>query len=302
MHTELCRSLIRKFMDTILTHKLQSIEIAVDLLDTVFQNDLLNDKDFSDYIGKSISRLYSQHPIKMDKYMKEYKKLFEQNGRKMEYSDDLKLTISHKMRTLHFFKKYLYKYNEDNDYIPSHFQQDILFVLNFVTQINDVLKLSDNELKEITDMIELFTMKDSIQRQKEMFKNRDQIVNCIEKYLYHIVKIPTKESELKKCREDLHVTIQDKWNKSDEELIKLIGFTTFEKQVQDMFNNENFTHDCLNSGAVMICRDFPCLEIGVSGTEKDFLDKLKVKYPDIDEFLPYMKIKPGCIITGFGLD
>lgn len=289
MHTELCRQLIRKFLDTILTNKLQSIETAIELFDMVFENKLLDDKDFNDYIGTALVDLYSRYPIEMDKYVNRYGDFQKKINR------DFKSSISHTLRSLYFFYKYLQK--ESHDYIPSHFQQSLLFVLNFTTQINDIICLSNDELNEINHIISLLTEKDSIQRQNNIYENKHLIINCIEKYLYHIAKIPSQASYIKECVDQYHLQIHDKWDHPDAKLIELIGFPQIEKDAMELFKSDDFLTNCMDVGANMIYGDIP-LKIRILNTQDEFINQLKVKYPDIERFLPYMKIKKEAPLEG----
>ncbi|ARF12080.1 hypothetical protein Klosneuvirus_3_215 [Klosneuvirus KNV1] len=291
MHTELCRNLIRKFLDMILTNKIQteSIEAAKYVCDMVFENKLLDDKEFNDYFGTALVDLYSRYPMEMDKYVKRYGNFTKKLDREFKFS------IRDTMRTVHFFYKYLNK--DSSEYIPSHFQHSLLFLLNFMTQINDVLELSNNELNEITQLIEIFTMKDANQRQVKIYENKNLIINCIEKYLFHIVKIPASESYMKEYENTYNILIPDKWNRPDDKLIALIGFPQIEKDAMELFNDDNFLTDCMDAGANMIHGGFP-KNIEILNTQDEFINKIKVKYPNIDNFLPYMKIEKGYPITG----
>lgn len=293
----LCKTLICKFFDTIITNRalFNRNEIATYLLDTVFQNDLLNDDNFNDYIGKIIVQLHSDEPFIFFKYMKKYNNMFEKDGKKLQYADEFKLDIGLKLRSLHYFSKYLTTGNEK--YFPSHFRRDILFVAKFILQINDVLNFSDDELKELNDLVIIFETK-TYDYNGIILNNKELIINCIEKYLYHIVKIPLRNTELKKAQEEYQIIIKDKWNKSDDALKQLLGFTPFEYKIRELFSDDSFIEYCLNSGAVIISGGYPCCDIGISCSIDEFVAKLKDKYNDIDKFLPYMKITPGVTITG----
>lgn len=291
MHTELCKDLIRKFLDMILTNKIQieSIETAIYICDIVFENRLLDDKEFNDYFGTVLVDLYSRYPMEMDKYVKRYGDFTKKLDR------EFKISLTSKMRSVHFFYKYLNK--ESHEYIPSHFQKSLLFLLNFMTQIKDVLELSNDELNEINRLIVIFTMKDTNLRQLKIYENKNLIIDCIEKYLFHIVKIPANESFMEDYTNTYNITIPDKWNRPDDKLIALIGFPQIEKEAMELFENDDFLTNCMNSGANMIHGGIP-KKINILNSQEEFINKLKVKYPDIERFLPYMKIKKGSPITG----
>jgi len=271
---ELCQTVIRKFLDAILANKLHADgnETAIELLDMIFHNNLLNNKEFIDYVGKAICRLYIRDSTVFVKYLKEYKQFLVEQGGTLILSDNFKIYMSQQMR--------------DN----------ILFVLNFITVNLDIIKLSDHELQQINNIIRILTIKDSNDRLKKIYENKVLIIDCIEKYLYHIVKIPAEYSEIKQCQSEYHIKIPDMWAESDIELNKLIGFSPDVAYAIELFDDDNFSTCCMDCGAIMVEGGFPC-EIGVSGTVNEFLDKLKLKVLDLEKVLPYMKITPNVVIT-----
>jgi len=273
----------------ILTNKIQteSIETAKYVCDMVFENKLLDDKEFNDYFGTALVDLYSRYPMEMDKYVKRYGDFTKKLDR------DFKSSISHTLRSLYVFTKYLNK--EPQKYIPSHFQKSLLLVLNFTTHIKDIIGLSIDELNEINKLIGILTMKDSIQ--EKLYENKVLIIDYIEKYLYHIAIIPSQDSYIKECESNFGVIIQDKWDRPDDKLIALIGFPQIEKDAMELFEDDDFITDCMDSGANMINSGIP-KKIYILNSQEEFINKLKVKYPDIERFLPYMKIKKGGPITG----
>jgi len=293
---ELCQTVIRKFLDAILANKLHADgnETAIELLDMIFHNNLLNNKEFIDYVGKAICRLYIRDSTVFVKYLKEYKQFLVEQGGTLILSDNFKIYMSQQMRGLHYIYLELTTYKLLR--IPSHFQDNILFVLNFITVNLDIIKLSDHELQQINNIIRILTIKDSNDRLKKIYENKVLIIDCIEKYLYHIVKIPAEYSEIKQCQSEYHIKIPDMWAESDIELNKLIGFSPDVAYAIELFDDDNFSTCCMDCGAIMVEGGFPC-EIGVSGTVNEFLDKLKLKVLDLEKVLPYMKITPNVVIT-----
>jgi len=298
---ELCQTVVKKYLDTIVPNHVErdNNKATVELLDIIFKNNLLNNKTFTNYVGECIYRLYMRDSIVFAKYLKEYK-VFIESQEAIILSHDFKRSIGSHMQGLHYFYKILHK-NIGDEYIPSHFSRDTLFLLNLIPIFSNVMNLSNDELQYINNIIDILSTKNTIERQTKIYENKGLIIECIEKYLYHIAKICTTESKLKEYQKQSHVQIIDKWDKDDIELRKLTGFTTDEVYAKELLDNSDFKRYCFESGAVVINGGFPSVFM-ISNTVDEFMAKLKIKYPDIDRILHYMEFKPGVTITSFHED